>query len=88
MKLVDCLAEVNATRSNVPLPFSMEFYTLDRKNGTGGEVKTVQNYIGTGSNHDALKNGTVTIRPATSGGHPITVHIRNIIKLNGKKVYW
>ncbi len=88
MKLVDVLAEVNATRNKLPQLFSMSFYTLDRKNETGGTVKTVTNYVGTGSTHDALKNGTVTIKPATAGGHPITVHIRNIINFNGKKVIW
>jgi len=88
MKLVDCLAEVNATRNKVPLPFSMDFWTLNRKQKTGGELKQVNNYIGTGSAHDAMQNGTITIRPAKAGGHPITVHIRNIVKLNGEKVYW
>ena len=82
------MAEVNATRGRVPQPFSMQFYTLDRKKRTGGELKTVQNYIGAGSNHDAMQNGTITIKPAKAHGHPITVHIRNIVTLNGKKVFW
>lgn len=88
MKLLDCLAEVNATRSNVPQPFSIAFYTLDRKSKTGGELKTVQDYIGAGSNHDAMQNGTITIKPSKAHGHPITVHIRNIVSFNGKKVFW
>ena len=88
MKLLDALATVNATRNQVPLPFSLEFYTLDRKQQTGGELKKVQNYIGAGSNHDAMLNGTITIKPAKTHGHPITVHIRNIKTLNGKRVFW
>jgi hypothetical protein len=88
MKLVDGLALINATRKHVPQPFSMEFHTLDRKKKTGGELKTVRNYIGSGSNHNALEQGTVTIKPARSGGHPITVHIRNIKSINGERIFW
>jgi hypothetical protein len=88
MKLVDGLALINATRKNVPQPFTIEFFTLDRKKKTGGELKTAENYIGAGSNHDAMEQGTITIKPARSGGHPITVHIRNIETINGQKVYW
>ena len=66
----------------------MQFYTLDRKQQTGGELKTVQDFIGAGSNHNAMQNGTITIKPAKAHGHPVTVHIRNIVKFNGQKVFW
>jgi hypothetical protein len=88
MKLVDALAMINATRNKLPQPFTIEHYTLNRKNQTGGELKKAENHIGAGSNHDAMQNGTITIKPIFGEGHPTTVHIRLIKSLNGKRVFW
>lgn len=88
MKLVDGLALVNETRKNVPVPFCMEFYSFNRKQGTGGELQKVESFIGAASNHDAIQNGTITIKPAFGKSHPITVHIRLIKSINGKRIFW
>lgn len=63
-------------------PFSIEFVSADITRRTGGDLKVMKNMISSGANHDQQKHGTITIKPKSSKGHPIPVHINLIMKLN------
>ncbi len=88
MKLIDTLAFINSTRNGLPTPFSVSAFAFNEKAQTGGKLLTLENHVGCGSNHNALEKGTITVRPANGTGHPTTLHIRFIEKVNGERVYW
>lgn len=74
------------------IPFDVEVVTANQAKKTGGEVKTLQNYVwvwprnkGRQVQTDHFINGTVDLMPA--GGGPITrVHLMLIRKFNDKVV--
>lgn len=70
------------------MPVRLEFFEYSRVNGTGGELKTLTDQIGASTRHNAMENGTITVKPVNGKGHPTTIHIRNIVRIDGEKVYW
>ena len=79
---------MNGTKGVLPVPFCVELFRFNEAKQTGGELMKLENHIGCGSSHDAMEKGTITVMPAIGKGHPTTLHIRFIDRINGEKVYW
>jgi hypothetical protein len=73
-------------KRGAPIPFSISWCTLDRKRGTGGEVRRLDRAIRCGASHSLQRNRQIAIRPADGKGHPIPVHIRLILRVNNQPV--
>lgn len=64
-------------------PFSITFCTADRGRGTGGEIITLEGVVQCGV--DYPNSGRLVKLP---NGHIRRMHIRLILRFNGKKVIW
>lgn len=81
----EALGIIDRCRKDTIERFQIDFVTYDRKRGTGGEPKRLDDCFVTGSNHNQFENGTITIQTAQVS-HPITVHVNLIMKINGQWV--
>lgn len=68
------------------VPFSITWCTLDRARKTGGKVKNLEKAVRCGAKHSLQRNRQVAVRPADGSGHPIPIHMRLILRINGHPV--
>lgn len=69
-----------------PMPFSIKFFTWDKKKNDGGELKHLANCVKSGLRANLRKNGLIGIRVLDSSDHIYPVHINLISEFNGQKV--
>jgi len=67
-------------------PFSIQFITADANRGTGGKRITSGDAVKRGSNHEEIKNGTITIELRDQGNRVISVHRKLIEFVNNQQV--
>lgn len=68
-----------------PVPFAITWATFDHRRGTGGEIRHLPAAIRCGAKHNLQRNRQIAIRPV-EGGHPIPIHLRLILRVNGEYV--
>ncbi len=68
-------------------PFSVTFYTYDRKTRKGGRRMDMQSCRIVPTSHDMKQNDTIGIR-AEGAAHDYTVHVRLITHVNNIRVTW
>lgn len=78
--------EIIRTSKERNQPFSIDFVTMDKSRKTAGHLKQMTGMISTGSNHNTKEHGTITIKRKNQTGHPVTVHINLILKVNQEQV--
>ncbi|MFN3802866.1 hypothetical protein [Belliella pelovolcani] len=105
MQLKDALRLMDRLdHKSIPVPFSVTFYTADRRRGTGGEKKTISGAIlskhnkflpqhvrrvdGFGGSRKARHYENATRNIQSPDGEIIKVHIRLITAFNNSKVIW
>lgn len=69
------------------VPFSITWVTLDRRRKSGGQVKHLANAVRSGAAHHLGRARQVAVKPADGTGHPIPVHLRLILRVNGELVH-
>ncbi|MGB1317301.1 MAG: hypothetical protein ACPG5W_03815 [Flavobacteriales bacterium] len=88
MKLVDGLQRIHETRKGLPTPFSIEFFKFNESAGTGGERVRLEDQVGAACRWNPFATGTITVKSAFGKGHPHTIHIRNIDRIDEQRIYW
>jgi hypothetical protein len=86
MVLIEALKTIRDCKKDSRNRFNIEFMSYDKRRETGGKLIVLKNCFRSGSNHNEMENGTVTISTRDST-HPVTVHIRLIMKVNSEMVY-
>lgn len=82
--LAEALQIINQSRKSEK-GCTIEYVQFDKKRGTSGVVKRLKGCKVTGANHNEWEHGTVTVFDE-NGDHPYNIHIRLIMKVNGKFV--
>ena len=68
------------------MPFSITWVTLDRNRKTGGKVRKEDKMVRCGASHSLQRNRQLAVKPADGSGHPIPIHLRLILRVNGEPV--
>ena len=68
--------------------FSISFFTYNKKEKTGGELKVIPKATKCGMKFNMNENSVVGIQPEEKDSHPIAVHMRLITQFNGQKVIY
>ena len=69
-----------------PVPFSINFCTLDRRRNTGGVIKTLKKAVRCGAKHSLQRNRQIAVKAVNGTGHPYAIHLRLILRVNGQPV--
>lgn len=69
-----------------PIPFSIDWVTLDKKRGAGGKIKKLKAAVRCGASHSLQRNRQIAVKPADGTGHPTPIHLRLILRVNGEPV--
>lgn len=69
------------------IPFSISFFTYDRKTRQGGKRIDLEKCRIVPLAHNMRENDTIGIR-AEGAEHDYTVHVRLITHVNGERVTW
>lgn len=87
MQLAEALRAMERTDNRgVPVPFSINWVTLDRTRRTGGKVRRLDKAVRCGARHHLGRNRQIAVKPV-KGGHPIPIHLRLILRVNNEPVY-
>lgn len=68
-----------------PVPFSITWAMYNKSKGTGGEIRTMK-AVRCGVSHGLQRHRQVAVKPADGTGHPIAIHLRLILRINGHVV--
>lgn len=69
-----------------PVPFDLEFITLDRNRNRPSRHARMKQVVRTGASHNLARAGQIAVKPADGSGHAVPVHMRLIMKINGEIV--
>lgn len=67
-------------------PFSVEFITCDETKKTGGEIVKIEKAFMCGLPYESKQR--IGIKTEGNNYHPMAVHLRLILSLNGQKVWY
>lgn len=85
MSLKEALEVMRRCKATTREKFSIEYVSADLKRLSGGNLVAKKNCYTVRDSHDGFEHGTVNIM-SDSDLHPVPVHIRLIMKLNGRVV--
>ena len=69
-----------------PVPFDVEFITLDRNRTKPSRHMRMNQVVRTGAAHNLIRAGQIGVKPADGSSHQVPVHVRLIMRINGEVV--
>lgn len=72
--------------AGAPVPFDIEFVTLDRTRNRPSRHVRMQQVVRGGASHNLIRAGQIAVKPADGSGHTVPVHVRLIMRINGERV--